>query len=136
MLTCRSCLDPALTVTFVVGDDGLARHPRVDGGLDNPGPVLLSLLVLRQWRFEPALRDGRAVPSAVTLGLPLTEGVVARNRWGLEIAGIGWLSAHDLDADARARLETLIVELTDAPAGRARDAALARAHELRGMLEP
>jgi hypothetical protein len=52
------------------------------------------------------------------------------------IAGIGWLSAHDLDADARARLETLIVELTDAPAGRARDAALARAHELRGMLEP
>lgn len=65
-----------LSVEVIVGVDGRAYHPVIRGSLINPAPVAVSLDVLREWRFEPATKNGVAVPVFLYLPLPLTEGAV------------------------------------------------------------
>jgi hypothetical protein len=76
--------DYSLQVELVVDAAGRPRRPQVFGSRDNPSPIAASLEVLKDWIFEPATLDGRAVPSLVALDLPLTRASADRARTALE----------------------------------------------------
>lgn len=102
-------LDPELEVAFVIDDRGRIVEPRVHGRLDNPAPILLSLEVLLEFRFEPARYRGRPIAVAWKLPLPLTQSVVRKAVWDLKRDAIEsllrdrrWQAALD-EADALAR---------------------------------
>ncbi len=51
----------ALVVTVVITEEGVARHPRVTEKLPAPGLSYTALETIRQWRFEPATKDGKPI---------------------------------------------------------------------------
>ena len=55
----------------------------VIGSLVNPAPVLVSLEVLRDWRFTPATLADQPVAVLFELDLPLTRGATERARVAL-----------------------------------------------------
>lgn len=73
-----------LSVEVVVSPEGRPEHPVVRGSMINPTPVIASLEALRDWRFEPASRNGTPVAVFLYLPLPLTEGAVAVVKSALE----------------------------------------------------
>jgi len=123
-------LDPQLRVTFVVDRQGEVRRAAVEGRLDNPAPVLLSLELLRAWRFAPARLGERAVPVRYTLDLPLTEGAVVRARWDLSLWRIACLMAGEELRAAREAAGRLLLEVESSPSSSSRELARRRALEL------
>lgn len=81
-------LDPDLEVSFVIDRAGLAAEPVVRGRLDNPAPVLLSLELLKDFRFEPARFANRPVAVLWKLPLPMTQGALRKAVWELKRASI------------------------------------------------
>jgi hypothetical protein len=123
-------LDPDLQVVFVIDRDGRVRQPVVNGRLDNPAPVLLSLEVLRDWSFTPSRFDAEPVPVHLSLDLPLTQGAVRRARYDLRLLGIACLLAAEDWPAAQDAADQLLEELATAPLTRGRNAAWDRAQEL------
>ena len=81
-----------LRAEFIIDTDGRVREPVVVGSRINPTPILTSLEVLREWRFEPATLAGRPVPVFYELDLPLTRGAMERAREELrKLAPEGWV---------------------------------------------
>lgn len=119
-------LDPGLRVTFVVDRQGSVRRPRVVGRLDNPAPILLSLDLLRAWRFEPARLGDRPVPVRYGLDLPLTEGVVRRAGWDLAEWRISSLLAGEELRAAREAAGRLLLEIESSPPSTSREIARRR----------
>ena len=122
-------LDPDLQVVFVIDRDGRVRQPVVNGRLDNPAPVLLSLEVLRDWSFTPARLDSEPVPVRSSLGLPLTQGVIRQARYDLRLMGIANLLAAEDWPAAREAASLLLEELAAAPPTRGRNAARDRVQD-------
>lgn len=69
-----------LRVELIIDTEGRVREPVVIGSLVNPAPVLVSLEVLRDWRFEPATIADQPVAVLFELDLPLTRGATERAR--------------------------------------------------------
>lgn len=95
-------LDPDLRVSFAIDADGRVREPLLDGRLDNPAPLLMSLEVLREFRFAPARYHGRPLAVAWELPLPLTQGALRAGLWELKRARLeallrdgDWRQAHE-----------------------------------------
>ncbi len=120
-------LDPDLQVVFVIDRDGRVRQPVVNGRLDNPAPVLLSLEVLRDWSFTPSRLDGEPVPVLFSLDLPLTQGAVRRARHDLRLVGIACLLAAEDWPAARDAAYLLLEKLAAAPPSQGRNEARNRA---------
>ena len=116
-------LDPELAVEFVIDRDGRPRRPRVRGRLDNPGAVLLSLEVLRVWRFTPPRLGGEPAAARYAVDLPRTEGAARRATWDLELGTVACLMAGERWAAARETAEELMARLAEAPPGRDRETA-------------
>ncbi len=81
-------LDPELEVSFVIAEDGLAVEPAVRGRLDNPAPTLLSLELLKDFRFEPVRYRDRPIASLWKLPLPMTQGAMRKAIWELKRSSI------------------------------------------------
>lgn len=81
-------LDPELEVSFVIDPEGTAVEPSVHGRLDNPAPVLLSLELLRDFRFEPARLGAEPIAVLWKLPLPLTQGALRKGVWELKRSSI------------------------------------------------
>jgi len=58
-----------VVVAIIVGSDGRPVDVQVvaRGGSEDPAFDRAAMAAARQWRFEPAMRDGQAVPSTVHL---------------------------------------------------------------------
>ena len=63
-------------VAFTVDESGIPRHPRVVQS-DNDYFDFSALVSVLQWRFKPAMRDGRAVSTPLTLSLAFDK----ESRW-------------------------------------------------------
>ena len=72
-----------LRVELIIDTEGRVREPVVIGSLVNPAPVLVSLEVLRDWRFTPATLADQPVAVLFELDLPLTRGATERARVAL-----------------------------------------------------
>ncbi len=77
-------LDPQLEASFVIDERGTTSEPLLRGRLDNPAPILLSLDVLREFRFRPATFRGKAVATVWNVPLPLTQGALRQALWDLK----------------------------------------------------
>ena len=93
-----------LDARLVVGKDGRPREPWLMTGR-SPAAGYYALQALRDWRFEPALRDGKPVATLVdvTVPLPSSAPAAAITTWRLQLdATEAMLSAeqwqHALDA--------------------------------------
>ncbi len=84
----RRLLDPESLVAFAIDDQGLPAEPAIHGRLDNPAPLLLSLEVLREFRFEPARYRDQPVAVLWELPLPLTQSVLRKALWELKRSSI------------------------------------------------
>jgi hypothetical protein len=127
--------DLALHVAFVVDREGRVRRLAIEGRLDNPAPVLLSLELLRSWKFAPARLSGNPVAVHYALDLPLTEAAVGRAGWDLKLWRIASLLAGEELRSARTAAEELLSELEAASPSLGRDAARTRALEYLDAVE-
>lgn len=59
-------VEGVVTVLFVVDPDGRVIEPKVEGSTD-PGFEGPALEAVRHWKFEPAVRNGKKVPSKLRI---------------------------------------------------------------------
>jgi TonB family protein len=67
----RARVQGVVTLECVVRPDGSVGEARVTRAL-NPGLDEEAMKAVRQWRFKPGLKDGKAVPVRITLEMTFT----------------------------------------------------------------
>ncbi len=58
-----------VTVRIVIGTDGIPSDPEVVRSL-SPEADKNAVAAIRQWRFRPAMRDGKPTPVVAVIGIP------------------------------------------------------------------
>lgn len=76
--------DRGLRVEIVIDAEGRVLSPVVTGSRLNPTPILVSLEVLRDWRFAPAVLESSPVAVFYEIAVPVTRGAAERARQDLE----------------------------------------------------